>query len=128
MHLRLWNPSPAFPLQWLGVAFFPDGQTLASWSWDDTVYLWQVSNGSLLRVLRGHGHVVECVALSPDGRTLASGLWDGIIRLCQVANGALLGTLEGGGADWVLSIAFSPDGQTLAAGANDGTVRLWQVA
>ncbi|MCS6774162.1 MAG: hypothetical protein NZ693_08635, partial [Thermoflexales bacterium] len=35
------------------VAFSPDGRLLASGSWENTVRLWQVSDGALLRTLEG---------------------------------------------------------------------------
>jgi WD40 repeat protein len=49
------------------VAISPDGSLLASGSTDNTVKLWQVTDGSLLRELRGHTLSVESVAFSPDG-------------------------------------------------------------
>ena len=64
-----------------GVAFSPDGQTLASGSWDNTVRLWRVSDGILLRTLEGHTDPVLSVAFSPDGQTLASGSRDKTVRL-----------------------------------------------
>jgi len=67
------------------VAFSPDGQTLASGSWDKTVRLWRVSDGRLLRTLKRHTNGVWSVAFSPDGQTLAWGSDDGTVRLWGVA-------------------------------------------
>jgi WD40 repeat protein len=36
------------------VAFSPDGKTLANGSWDNTIKLWNVETGELVRTLTGH--------------------------------------------------------------------------
>ena len=106
------------------VAFSPNGNMLASASWDQTVRLWNVDTGQLLHILIEHEDVVNSVAFSPDGATLASGSWDGTIRLWNPHDGRLKRTLiehEGG----VASVGFSPDGRILASGSADQTIRLW---
>ena len=55
-----------------GVAFSPDGQTLASES-GRSIYLWDVSTGKLKDSLERWRYNVDSVAFSPDGQTLASG-------------------------------------------------------
>ena len=51
------------------VAFSPDGRSIASGSYDDTVRLWDAVTGSHIRTLEGHTDDVNSVAFSPDGRT-----------------------------------------------------------
>jgi WD40 repeat protein len=130
------------------VAFSPDGQFLASGSYDHQVRLWRVDNcldqiegsapgdvngcGNLLRVLE-HDWAVEAVAFGPDGMILASGGWEETIRLWEVGTGNLLLTLEEHGGS-VRSLAFRPkqpgddtNRTILAAGLSDGSVWLWDV-
>ena len=77
------------------VSFSPDGQTLASGSWDNTVRLWGRAADRPSLVLQGHEQFVTSVAFSPDGHTLASGSWDKKVRLWQAGSGQALLVLWG---------------------------------
>src|SRR6266542_2550487 len=54
------------------VAFSPDGKTLASGSWDNTIKLWEVATGHELRALTGHSSYVTSGPFTPDGHTFAT--------------------------------------------------------
>lgn len=93
-----------------GVDFSPDGKTLASCSWDETVKLWDVKTGNQLRTLTGHKGNIWYVRFSPDGKTLASGgetektiIWD-----------VDTGKEEWSHKFWGPQVAFSSDGKTFA--------------
>ena len=60
------------------VAFSPDGQFLASPIMINSVGIFRVSDGSLVRTLTGHTDWVNSVSFSPDGSLIASGGVDGL--------------------------------------------------
>ena len=55
-----------------GLAFSPDGRTLASWSRDNTIRLWDANTGVPKHTFTGHTDGVKSVVFRPDGRTLIS--------------------------------------------------------
>jgi WD40 repeat protein len=71
-----------------GVAFTPDGKTLASgdgdWDRPGEVKLWSVETAKEVATLEHSGEVL-CVAISPDGAYLAAGSWDKTIKLWELA-------------------------------------------
>lgn len=105
------------------VAISPDGQTLVSGSNDNTIKIWNLHTGKLLRTLKYSAHI-NTVAISPDGQTLASGSDDKTIEIWNLHTGKLLRTLNGH-SDLVASVAFSPNKQILASGSSDRTIKLW---
>ncbi|BAZ49856.1 WD-40 repeat-containing protein [Nostoc sp. NIES-4103] len=110
-----------------GVAFSPDGKTIASASLDNTVKLWNVATGEEIAILKGHSDEVRDVAFSPDGKTIASASLDKTVKLWNAATGKEINTLKGH-SDSVYSVAFSPDGKMIASASADKTVKLWNAA
>jgi acetyl esterase/lipase len=112
------------------VAFSPDGSTLAVAPESQSIKLWDVASGELLRTFAEQpDDVTFSIALSPDSALLAAGVHGGMVRLWDVASGQITGALEHGSEDDdVHDLAFSPDGSVLASAGNDDTVRLQDVA
>ncbi|AFZ22944.1 WD40 repeat-containing protein [Cylindrospermum stagnale PCC 7417] len=108
------------------VVFSPDGKTVASGSYDNTIKLWDVTTGKTLKTLTGHSSYVRSVVFSPDGKTVASGSYDNTIKLWDLTTGKTLKTLTGH-SDSVFSVVFSPDGKTVASGSGDNTIKLWDL-
>ena len=108
------------------IEFKPDGKSILTIGYDDTVRLWDVATGDFLHVLEGHTDSINDVAFSPDGTVLATGSSDNTIRLWDVQSWIEIQTLTADTIS-VSSVAFSEDGNTVASGDYDGTIRLWDI-
>jgi WD40 repeat protein len=110
-----------------GLAFAPDGRTLATASFDKTIKLWDVAAARERTTLHGHTAPVFTVAFSGDGKRLASGAVDGIVKVWDPAAGQLLLSCKGHRQS-VSSVAWTPDGKALASASMDGLVKVWDLA
>lgn len=108
------------------VAFSRDGKTLASGGEDNTVKIWDVVSGRLIRNLEGHIDFVRTVAVAPDSKTVASAGNDRRIKLWDSTSGRFIRNLEGH-SDLVSSISFSRDGKILASAGWDEVVNVWNL-
>jgi WD40 repeat protein len=141
--VRLVGRIPAHHNGTRGTAFSPDGGTLATFGFHETVVkMWPVPQMQNPRVLAnfdpalGYNVRVHSIAVSPDGDLLAVGDTSGV-KLRRVSDGGLVLQIAETGAD-ITSLEFSPDGQTVAAGVMhqdptygtclDCMVRLWRVS
>lgn len=104
------------------VAFSPDGKLVATPGGFGTIFLFNVSDGSIFKILLGQTGWANSIAFSPNGDLLAIGSSDGTIKLWRVSDGTYRNTLAGGSA---ITIAFSPDGSLIASGGWDG-IALWR--
>jgi len=66
------------------VAFSPDGELLATCSFDEKILVWSVESKRVVAVLEGERPVYK-VAFSPDRRFLAAGCTHGEVRLWRVS-------------------------------------------
>jgi WD40 repeat protein/serine/threonine protein kinase len=106
------------------VEYARDGSFIVSGSFDRTVRLWNVSDGSLRATLEGHERPVWGVAVHPDGTRVASGGGDRTVRLWRVSDGVEL--QRGVGHEGAITgVVWSPDGRLVATSSEDGTVRFW---
>ena len=103
-----------------------DGKTLASGSYDQSVRIWDLGSGQVLKVFNGHTNWISSVVYNADGTLLASTSADKTIRLWDLRTDQLLWVLEEH-TDTVESAFFSPDGSRLASGSLDETIRIWDV-
>ena len=112
----------------MGLAFSPDGKSLASTSLDGTVKIWSIAPGnetvSVSSPVTGY---LTRVAYDPDGRVFATNGGDGSATVWSVKTGEARLTVKGHDLD-VLNLAFSPDGSRFATGSLDGSTIIWDVA
>ncbi|NEP89028.1 MAG: hypothetical protein F6K18_20550 [Okeania sp. SIO2C2] len=101
----------------------PDGNLIASASFDRTVRLWK-ADGTAVATLEGHQERLTHVSFSPDGNLIASASFDKTVRLWK-PDGTPIATLEGHERP-VNHLSFSPDGNLIASASADDTVRLWK--
>lgn len=107
------------------VAFRPDGERMASASFDRTIKIWNANTGRAIKTLNGHRDKVLALAYSSDGRLLASAGLDGTIRLWDAVAGRERACLSSRNA-CVQAVAFTPDGKRLIACGEAGVAEVWR--
>ena len=114
----------------VGVAFSPDGKTLATAGSDNRMRVWDLADGRVSGSMwtdRSRRGGARSVSFSPDGALLAISFWpDPTVKIVDARTGVEL-TAFSGHNDGVYAVQFSPDGKTLATGSIDRTVKLWDV-
>jgi WD40 repeat protein len=111
--------------QVLHVAFSPDGLTVASTSFDNSVKLWSARDGKFITTLRGHVGAVYMCSWSADSRLLASCSKDTTVKVWDLKTGKLKMDLPGH-KDEVFALEWSGDGKVVASGGKDKVVKLWK--
>jgi WD40 repeat protein len=110
-----------------GVAFAPDGRTIAFSSFDGTITLWDSEAQAVRATLTSLWTYVEPIAISPDGALLAAGHSNGIISLWDLGTGEPRAIFRGHSSE-VHGVAFSTDGRMLATASSDSQVKIWDIA
>jgi len=119
------------------IAFSPNGQLLATGLGDGSIYLWRITDETLLEAFIAHTYTVTGLAFGPDNRYLVSaspgetqvrfweappsGATSSLLYVAQIKRP--LRVLDH--PTLVYDVAFNPDGTLLAVGLEDGTLWIW---
>ena len=74
------------------VTITPDGKYIASGSSDETIKLWNIETGELVKTFEGHNDSVNSVAITPNDKYIISGSIDDTIKLWDIESGKCLAT------------------------------------
>eukprot|EP00913_Durusdinium_trenchii_P035253 g32983.t1 len=112
------------------VVFSQDGKRLFAAAGEPGLFgevsIWNRSDWSRLKKLRGQHDSLYSLAVSPNGRILATGSYDQTIQLWDTNSGSKLRLMTGHNGP-VNRLAFHPGGTILASASGDRTVKLWSV-
>ncbi len=109
------------------IAWSPDGKTLATAGFDNTVRLWDAATRKEIKKYEGHSKLVLAVAIAPDGKHILSGSQDNTAKIWDCPD-------LGPGQDVRRScrprsqaLAVKPDGKQFAA-ASGKSIKVWDLA
>lgn len=115
----------------LGIAYSPDGKTLAGPNEDQgpdqsSILLWDVATGTSEGV-GPPGSPATHLAFTPDGRSLLSKGISGYIRAWDLQTRGERTSMTGA-ASYLASLVISLDGKVVASSDTERLLRLWSVA
>ena len=119
----------------IGLAFGPDGRTLASAGSDGRIFVHDLASRTSRRLKDGSKPEVSAVSFSPDGSLVAAGGDEAFRAIYRLASGTGLsqplkaqGTKGGGSATTsVVGIEFTANGAELVVGYFEGIVEVYDV-
>ncbi|SOB90781.1 WD40 repeat protein [Ureibacillus xyleni] len=128
----------------MDVAFSPDGRTLVSANWYDSVYVWDVNSATLIRSFLQDSDINYersswSIAYSPDGSILAYGGGNDTTYIRNASDLSIIRSLpyigddywKGGSDGWdaaIRSVKFTKDGQQIiTASSADNAVKIWSL-
>ena len=106
------------------VAAMSEGRVISG-SYDKTIKLWDVDEGTCLKTFKGHKGVVTCL-VSISENSFASSSGDGTIKVWDVSTGKCTKTIEGEGGD-VWAVAWSQQEEYLISAHANGTIKIWSI-
>ena len=107
------------------VTWSPDGKTLATAGFDNTVRLWDAVTRKEIKKYEGHAKLVLAVAIAPNGKQILSGSLDNLAKIWDYPTPT--GPRIWRTARGVQALAVKPDGKQFVTAAGK-SAKVWDVA
>lgn len=111
------------------VGFSSDGQLLVSAGQDNSIRVWDVDSGKMVKTFRGHGGRIQTATFLGDGKRILSASHDRSIREWSLDGNQEIRTIQGqvlsGHSDAVLAAAYSKDQSQIVTASRDRSARTW---
>jgi WD40 repeat protein len=104
----------------------PDGSRLATAGNDKLGIIWDVSNGKVLKTLKGHTAFLDYISWSPEAIRIATSSGDKSGIIWDAMSGSIFYKLNGH-TDDVNKIKWNPEGSRVATSSWDKTAKIWFV-
>ena len=105
-------------------AVSPDGQTVAAYTDEGHIKVWNARNGQEIDNHRmQHDGRMTGLNFSQDGKWIVTSSADHTARIWNVQTGEALAVMKHD--DWVQDAEFSPDGKWIATACANSTARVW---
>lgn len=101
-----------------------DSQTFISTSNDNSIKLWNIDNGKLIRTFRNVGNIGK---ISQDGKSFISADKDNNIRLWNISTGKLIRIFDKN-TESISYLDISPDNKIVISGSWDNNIQLWDIS
>jgi len=108
------------------VAISPNGKWIVSGSEDNSIKIWDIKTGRILKLLEGHTDSVTSVVISSDGKLIVSGSYDNSIKVWDSETGKLVRTLSSH-KNPVLMVAISQDKKMIVSSSEVDNIKIWNV-
>ncbi len=101
------------------VAYHPTGDYFASGSLDQSIKIWSIQSGKIIRTINIHTSKIQHLSISKDGKKLLSSDTDNNIYVSDILTGKILEKYNyQSNQFYFTSVAFSADESNLLAGSN----------